>query len=186
MNSLFGEEYKDTEPTNPTYARARELFFQVDENGDSIYTLEEIKESLRTEGYDVLSKSTLSRLSTKWGWVEKREALIRKALTNKEFTKQKETEESIGSIIDLAEHMRKTAKINRDGLDVLDNWMQSLSEQKSISEKEAATVVRVVEATGKMYEEIIKKIGDKENAKATANEVVKLLNSGKVVDVEII
>ena len=187
---LFGNESEDKEPNgNPTYARAKELFISVDETGESIYTLEEIVEKLNVEGYEKISKSKLSRWSNSFDWKEKRETLKRNAITNAELSKGKNLDSTVGlgSIINLADYIKKTAKINQDGLEVLGNWISALKDNPSISEKEAAVVTKVVEATGKLYEEVLKKIGEKDNAKATASEVVTLLKKERgIVDVEIL
>lgn len=188
--NLFGNESEDKEPNgNPTYARAKELFISVDETGESIYTLEEIVEKLNVEGYEKISKSKLSRWSNSFDWKEKRETLKRNAITNAELSKGKNLDSTVGlgSIINLADYIKKTAKINQDGLEVLGNWINALKDRPSISEKEAAVATKVVEATGKLYEEVLKKMGEKDNAKATASEVVTLLKKERgIVDVEVL
>ncbi len=190
MSNLFGAEFENKEPTNdPSYARAKELFLQVDEHGVGVYTLEEIRDTLKNEGFESISTSKLSRLSNAWKWKEKRDALIRNALINQELDKagDVDTDSALGSVINMAEYIKKTGKINQDGLDVLGKWIDGLKAKPSISDKEAAVATKVVEATGKMYEEILKKIGEKDNAKATASEVLKLLKKENgIVDVEIL
>ena len=83
------------------------------------------------EGYEKISKSNLSRWSNSFDWKEKRETLKGNAITNAELSKGKNLDSTVGlgSIINLADYIRKTAQINQEGLEVLGKWISALKDR---------------------------------------------------------
>lgn len=176
-------------PPSLEWIRAKELFLTVDGFGEKVYTLREIESKLKAEGYtDAPSASTLSRRSTAEGWENERAMLMKHAIVQKADFSKADKSEALTSINDLAAYVTKTGQINAQALSVLEDWISQLKEKKSISEKEASVVAKVMDATSRIYEKMIDKIEAKDNAKATANEVLELLRSKKmqsVIDIEI-
>lgn len=175
-------------PPPPEWIRAKELFLTVDGFGEKVYTLREIEAKLKAEGFtDVPSASTLSRRSSAEGWENERALLIKHAIVQKADFSKADKHEALTSMNDLAAYVHKTGKINADALCVLENWLQSLKQKQVINEKEASVAAKVMDATSRIYEKLIDKLDAKDNAKATANEVLKVLRGEKmreIIDIE--
>lgn len=185
---LFEEEIGEV--VNPTVARAKELFMQVDTFGEAVYKLDEIIAKLQQEGFTDVpqSKSTLSRWASANNWKTQRDALVQSALINQEFKtiKTQSQGEALNSIIDMATYLKKTGKINQDGLEALDRWVSGRKD-RDMSDKEASVMVKIVEATGKIYEAILSKMGEKSDAKASTDEIKALIKKERgIIDIEIL
>ena len=179
--TLFGEE--QTRET-PTQARAKDLYMEVDVFGEPIYTADEIIATLKAEGFDNVpqNRSTLSRWASEGNWKAGRAALISSALIDANAIKGEGG--AITSVVNLAEYAAKTQDINKKSLDLLERFIDTLSEKKTISLKEAATVVKIVEATGKINEKLIDKLADDEGKRTTAKEVLRILQKAEAIPVD--
>lgn len=185
QENLFGVE----SPPPLEWIRTKELFLTVDGFGEKVYSLKEIESKLKAEGFiNAPSASTISRRSTAEGWENERAMLMKHAVVQKADFSKADKSEALSSINDLASYVTKTGRMNAKALDVLENWIDDLKTRGHINEKEASVVAKVVDATSKIYDKMIDKIEAKDNAKATANEVLELLrgkNIQKVIDIEI-
>ena len=168
----------------PEWIRAKELFLTVDGFGEKVYTLREIEQKLKTEGFqNAPSTSTISRRSSAEGWENERTLLMKHAFISKRDFQNADKSEALASMNDLAEYVHKTAKINADALHVLEGWLEQLKTRNTISEKEASVVAKVMDATGRVYEKLIDKLEAKDNAKATANEVLDFIRGNKMKNI---
>jgi len=166
------------------WIRAKELFLTVDGFGEKVYSLREIEERLKAEGFtNAPSTSTISRRSTAEGWENERVLLMKHAIVQKADFERADKSEVLTSMNDLAAYVHKTGKINADALCVLENWMLTLKQKGIINEKEASVVAKVVDATSRIYEKMIDKIEAKDNAKANANEVLDFIRGNKIKEI---
>jgi|GEM_PF-7033005 len=166
------------------WIRAKELFLTVDGFGEKVYSLREIEERLKTEGFlNAPSTSTISRRSTAEGWENERVLLMKHAIVQKADFSKAQKSEVLTSMNDLAAYVQKTGQINADALCILGDWMLSLKQKGKISEKEASVVAKVMDATGRIYEKMIDKIEAKDNAKANASEVLSFIRSNKIKEI---
>lgn len=189
MNTLFEDLQLPPSVPEPKWIRAKELFLTIDGMGEKVYSLREIESKLKSEGFtEAPSASAISRRATAEGWENERTLLIKHAVMEKKDFSRADKNEALTSINDLATYVAKTGEINAAALEVLGDWITTLKSKPAISEKEASVVAKVMDATSRIYEKMIDKVEAKDNAKATASEVLKLLRGKdiqKVIDIEI-
>lgn len=183
---LFGNPLGDI---TPTYARVKELFLTIDGFGQKVYTLDEIHNKVKEEGFpDPPHKSTISRWCARDNWEAERQALIAHAVQTQALKGAKnppaKKSEALNSMMELARYVERTGEINARGLGILERWLSDLEQKPTLSEKEASVVARVVEATGKIQEKLLEKLEAKNEVKASARDLAQSLQGG-VIDIEI-
>jgi vacuolar-type H+-ATPase subunit I/STV1 len=160
------------EPLNlSVYNRAKELYMQIDELGNNIYSLDEISDTLTKEGYiKYHSKSSLSRFAKAHNWQSQRESKIKATIT-KNLPKSNTSKEALSDAFDMQKVLDQTQRSYSKALNKMEEYLDNVE----INDKNISNVAKIAEVVGKKSDIILEKYIDHENNQKEINLLDKAL-----------